>query len=81
MSIHSYHYSIKLGLNDPPFESLIMAALRKADSTNSAKLAAAFPHIFDELKARYHAPLGVIPEDGAIDMAALQDQVRQLMEA
>lgn len=80
MSLHAYHYSIKLGLNDPPFEALIMAAMRKADTQNAMKLSAAFPRMYDELKARYHAPLGVLPEDGVEDMALLQQQVALLME-
>jgi len=49
--------------NDPPFYALIMAAMRKADSSNTDKLAAAFPDVWGELKARYHAPGGLLPSE------------------
>jgi hypothetical protein len=45
------------------FASIIMAALRRADSTNYKKLWDAFPEIETELAQRYDAPLGVLPTD------------------
>lgn len=41
-----------------PFYSLIMAAMRQADTDNKHKLEAAFPDVWEELKTRYEAPFG-----------------------
>jgi hypothetical protein len=46
---------------EPDFYALIMAAMRQADSTNAAKLRAAFPETWDEVQARYNAPGGFLP--------------------
>ena len=78
MSLHGYHVSVNISAKDHPFESLVMAAMRKADTVNGARLALAFPEVHRELRARYDAPLGVIPEDGEIDMDALAESVREL---
>ena len=58
-----YHQSIELAKRDPPFYALIMAAMRKADSTNLPKLREAFPDVWLELNARYHAPGGLLPPE------------------
>lgn len=67
MSLHGYHYSLKLAEKDPPFEALIMAAMRKADSDNILRLRAAFPRIWREIQERYNAPGGIIESDGIAD--------------
>jgi hypothetical protein len=46
-----------------PFASLIMVAIRKADTKNTIKLGDAFPEIFGELQKRYWAPGGLLPEE------------------
>lgn len=58
MTIHDYMQSKEIGYNNPSFAALIMAAIRKADSTNIEKLKIAFPEIYDELQKRYNAPGG-----------------------
>lgn len=78
MSLHGYHVSVNVAAKDHPFESLIMAAMRKADSTNGAALQRAFPDTWRELQARYNAPLGVIPEDGEINMETLAKSLAEL---
>jgi hypothetical protein len=78
MSLHSYHVSLKLLRDDPPFYSLVMAALRKADTRNLALLRQAFPEVVDELARRYIAPMGVLPEDGPVDMDVLAKQAAAL---
>jgi hypothetical protein len=60
MSLHEYRAAVALWKSDPPFYALIMAAMYRADSTNAAKLAEAFPEVWDEVNARYHAPGGVL---------------------
>lgn len=63
MSLHSYMVSYDLATHDYPFEALIMAAMRKADTRNSRLLHDAFPAIHDELYARYNAPGGRIGDE------------------
>jgi hypothetical protein len=64
MSLHSYQVSRALSRVDRPFSAYIMAAMRKADPDNLAKLQAAFPEIWAELDARYNAPLGFLDGEG-----------------
>lgn len=60
MSLFDYEVSKVLAAADYPFYALVMAAMRQADSSNTAKLRAAFPDTWDELTARYNAPGGVL---------------------
>lgn len=64
MSRHEYRVGQQIAAGDPPFYALIMAAYRRADTANAAKLRAAWPEVVEELEARYHAPGGVLPADG-----------------
>lgn len=63
MSHFDYAASRELIAADPPFYSLIMAAMRKADSVNQQLLADAFPETWAELQARYNAPAGRLKGD------------------
>jgi hypothetical protein len=63
MSYHEYMVSREMTSTDPPFYALIMCAMRKADTTNAAKLRAAFPDVWNEFQARYDAPGGVLADD------------------
>lgn len=60
MSYFDYQVSREIASHDYPFAALVMAAMRKADTSNAAKLRAAFPEVHDELLARYHAPGGLL---------------------
>jgi hypothetical protein len=40
------------------FYTLLMAAMREADTDNLNKLQRAFPEVLNELQARYNAPGG-----------------------
>jgi hypothetical protein len=64
MSLYDYRAGMDLAAADPPFYSLIMAAMVRADMMNAARLRAAFPQTWIELDARYDAPGGVLPQDG-----------------
>lgn len=64
MSLYDYRASAEIGATDPPFYALIMAAMHRADTVNSALLRAAFPDVWDECAARYNAPGGVLASDG-----------------
>jgi hypothetical protein len=63
VSRHEYEVSRELALADPPFYSLIMAAMRRADTRNADLLREAFPDTWAELQARYDAPGGILPGD------------------
>lgn len=65
MSLYDYRASQELEKKDVPFYALIMAAMRKADSTNIWKLRVAWPELWTELEARYHAQGGVLPGERA----------------
>lgn len=58
MSLYDYNMSQDIAANDYPFYALIMAAMRKADSNNLARLEAVFPGTAEELRHRYNAPEG-----------------------
>jgi len=63
MSLYDYRVSRLLSADDPSFYALIMAAMRQADTVNIEKLRTAFPSVWDEFHARYHAPGGRLPGD------------------
>ena len=63
MSRYDYHASQMLDQFDAPFYGLIMAALRKADTSNAAKIRAAWPEVAAEFQARYDAPGGYLPSE------------------
>jgi hypothetical protein len=60
MSSHDYKMSKWISMHKLPFYALIMAAMRQADTSNTAKLRAAWPDVWDELQARYNAPGGYL---------------------
>ncbi len=63
MSLYDYQRSREIDNELNSFASLIMAAMRRADTANTAKLKAAFPEIYDELQTRYHSPGGMLPAE------------------
>jgi len=62
MGLIEYLESQRISAEDPGFYSLIMAAMRKADSPNGYKLREAWPAVWDELNERYNAPGGAITD-------------------
>lgn len=60
MSLHEYDISKVIAGNDPPFYSLIMAAIRRADTVNTEKLKIMWPEVYEEFKNRYHMPGGLL---------------------
>ena len=48
---------------EPSFAGLIMAAARKADTDNLDRLSAMWPETVDELRQRYDAPGGLLPDE------------------
>jgi hypothetical protein len=50
---------------DWSFRAQVMALMRQADTGNLEALKAAFPDDFEELRARYNAPGGLLPGEEA----------------
>ena len=63
MSFYDYRVSADIVRSDPPFDAIIMAAMRKADTVNAHRLRSAFPELHAELVARYNAPGAILPGD------------------
>lgn len=61
MSYFDYQFSKVPVMMDAPFYGLIMAAMRRADTLNAARLRHAFPEVWEELQARYNAPGAILP--------------------
>lgn len=67
MSRHEYEESKRIERGGFAFYSLIMAAMRQADSGNILKLRTAFPDVWDELRERYDVPGGFLQGEGPRD--------------
>jgi hypothetical protein len=65
VSLYDYRAAVALWKQNPPFYSLIMAAMYRADTVNAAKLRAAFPETWAEVDARYNAPGGLLEGEAA----------------
>lgn len=63
MSLYDYATSIKISAEGYPFYSLVMAAMRQADTDNLLLLKEAFPRVYAELVIRYNSPGGKMPEE------------------
>ena len=63
MSLHDFRVSRELEGSGVPFYALVMAAMRRADSTNLERLKRAFPDVWQELERRYNAPDGMLPSE------------------
>lgn len=61
MSLFGYRQAVELEKADTDFYALIMAAMRRADDFNLARLKREFPEVWTELEARYNAPRGLLP--------------------
>jgi hypothetical protein len=70
MSLYDYQLSREIERCEHPFYALLMAAIRRADSTNFEKFKACWPEVVAEVQARYDAPGGKLPGDEP--QAALQ---------
>lgn len=68
MSRYDYRASQRIAAQDQPFNALLMAAMRRADTDNLRKLAHGWPDVYRELCERYNNPGGLLlnesPEGG-----------------
>jgi hypothetical protein len=55
----AYKKGLEIERADYPFDALIQAAMRKADTENLRKLTAAFPLEYMDLVERYNLPGGL----------------------
>jgi len=63
MSLLVYEESLEINIRNRSFDALIMAAMRRADTANIAKLKREWPELYEERKQRYNAPGGVLDGD------------------
>jgi len=63
VTLYDYQKSKEIAAKDYPFNALIMAAMRQADTNNMALLNLVYPHIYQEFMERYNAPGGMIEGD------------------
>jgi hypothetical protein len=63
VSYYDYQVSKQISMQGFPFYALIMAAMRQADTENMSLLSEAFPAAAAELRARYNAPGGLLPDE------------------
>ena len=65
MSLYDYQESKEIEVRGYTFYALVMACMRQADDDNLYHLTQAWPGVYDELKARYNAPGGLLPDEVA----------------
>jgi hypothetical protein len=65
MSYYDYTQTRTREIEEASFYTLLMAAIKKADDLNLYKLEAVFPDVVEEVKLRYNAPGGRLPDDPA----------------
>jgi hypothetical protein len=63
MSLFDYEMSRKINESGASFASMIMVAMRKADTNNFLLLCDAFPEIWEELRIRYNLPGGFLESE------------------
>jgi hypothetical protein len=63
VTLFDYEASRRIAQLDAPFHAMIMAAYRRADTINQALLEQAFPATCREVRLRYNAPGGRLPEE------------------
>lgn len=61
--LFDYKIAEQLANSAPPVDSLIMAAVMRADSSNKTRLQAVFPELVAETDAREQAPYGRLDSD------------------
>jgi hypothetical protein len=80
MSIIDYQESQQISAsNDWTFKALIMAAMRKADDENLAKLESVFPDVLAELRARYNAGGGALNDHERAFVERQQELAREAL--
>ena len=62
LSLCEYEQSKHISAQCYPFYALLAALMRDADTDNTAKLKAAWPELWESMRRRYNAPVGVVEE-------------------
>ena len=63
MSYYDYIESQKIHVKQYPFYALVMELMRQADDFNLNFLKSCWPNVWQELKERYNAPGGILPNE------------------
>jgi hypothetical protein len=63
MALYDYQQSKKISQFDPSFLAILFALMRKADDFNTAKIRSLWPLEYEEMRQRYNAPGGILPEE------------------
>lgn len=66
LTLREYRMSAEIGRRldaDDDFYAIMALLMRNADTYNAERLRAAYPLVWDDLRARYHAPGGELPDD------------------
>lgn len=82
MGIKEYQNSQRLAVevsnsDGNEFYSLLMAAIRFADTDNLEKLESVFPEVANELWARYKAPGGVLVTDNQKPVSVVYRRIEE----
>ena len=82
MGLREYQNSQRLAVevsnsDGNEFYSLLMAAIRFADSDNMTKLQSVFPEVIKELRARYNAPGGVLVTDNQKPVSVVYRRIEE----
>ena len=81
LNLVDYEISKHLAAKDLPFNALIAAAARKADTDNLLRLQTVFPKLVEDLKRRYNAPGGMLIEDNIQDPEATFERIREVVNS
>lgn len=76
MSVFNYREAEKIWQeHDPSVDTLIMAAIRKADAFNLQMIRACWPHLVDEFYYRYNSGAALMPGEVGYD-PEMDDNIR-----
>ena len=81
LSHYDYEQSLRISAEGYPFYALLAALMRDADTRNADLLRAGWPGIWESLRRRYDAPLGVVEEwDGYTAQEFYESQHREELD-
>jgi hypothetical protein len=74
VNLYDFEASLHIAARPEPFYALLGALIRKADTSNRAKIKAMWPEEYETFWRRYNAPAGVLPE---IDGMTPEEYIRR----
>ena len=73
-------YTLSKYLQQIPFDALVAAAMRKADTENLNLLGEIFPQIRKDLHDRYNAPGGYLERDAKVNSDQMESIVKNYLK-